>query len=77
MYIYFLLFQDTGGKDDCDCKIEDDIMNFFLKPSCVWHVWHLPTAMILCPVDDQYEAGLCYCTILVSLERKVKSLNDC
>lgn len=35
MYIYFLLFQDTGGKDDCDCKIEDDIMNFFLnRPVC-------------------------------------------
>lgn len=35
MYIYFLLFQDTGGKDNCDCKIEDDIMNFFLTILCV------------------------------------------
>lgn len=68
MYIYFLLFQDTGGKDDCDCKIKDDIF----KPSRVWRVW-----LILCPVDDQYEEGLCYCIILLSLERNVKSLDDC
>lgn len=33
MYIYFLLFQDTGGKDNCDCKIEDDIMKFFFNHS--------------------------------------------
>lgn len=28
MYIYFLLFQDTGGRDDCDCKMKEDMMNF-------------------------------------------------
>lgn len=33
MYIYFLLFQDTGRKDDCDCKIEDDVMKFFFNHS--------------------------------------------
>lgn len=56
MYIYFLLFQDTGGKDNCDCKIDDDIMNFFLTILCVTCVWHLPTAVIPSPVDDQCEA---------------------
>lgn len=35
MYIYFLLFQDTGGRDDCDCKMKDDLMNFvFLTSLC-------------------------------------------
>lgn len=76
MYIYFLLFQDTGGKDDYDCKIEDDIMNFFFNhPVC--DVPDIAPLQWFCVrVDDEYEEGLCYCTILLSLERKVKSLND-